>query len=63
MRSTMTESLLTALGLLLILEGLVPFAAPRLWRESLAKLARLADGQVRFVALGAILTGLALLLL
>jgi uncharacterized protein YjeT (DUF2065 family) len=59
----MTDSLLTALGLVLILEGLLPFAAPRLWRETLARMAQLADGQVRFVALGALLTGLVLLLL
>jgi len=59
----MTDSLLTALGLVLILEGLLPFAAPRLWRETLARVSRLADGQVRFVALGALLIGLVLLLL
>ena len=59
----MSDSLLTALGLVLILEGLLPFAAPRLWRETLARMAQLADGQVRFVALGALLTGLVLLLL
>jgi len=59
----MSDSLLTALGLVLILEGLLPFAAPRLWRETLARMSQLADGQVRFVALGALLTGLVLLLL
>lgn len=59
----MIDSLLTALGLVLILEGLLPFAAPRQWRETLAWLSRLGDGQVRFVALGALLTGLVLLLL
>jgi uncharacterized protein YjeT (DUF2065 family) len=59
----MLDSLLTALGLVLILEALLPFAAPRQWREMLAKLSRLADGQVRFVALGALLLGTALVLL
>jgi uncharacterized protein YjeT (DUF2065 family) len=59
----MIDSLLTAVGLVLILEGLMPFAAPRPWREMLAKLSRLGDGQVRFVALGALVVGTALVLL
>ena len=43
-------------------EGLLPFVAPGLWRESLARMARLQDGQIRFVALGAIVIGLLLIL-
>ena len=38
------------------------FVAPGLWRESLARMARLQDGQIRFVALGAIVIGLLLIL-
>ena len=58
----MAESLLTALGLVLIIEGLVPFAAPAVWRQTLARLAQAQDAQVRLVALGALIAGMALLL-
>jgi uncharacterized protein YjeT (DUF2065 family) len=57
------ESLLTAVGLLLVLEGLLPMIAPARWREMFLQLARLRDGQIRFVGMGAALIGLALLLL
>jgi hypothetical protein len=52
-----------ALGLVLIIEGVLPFIAPAVWRASLQRMARLRDGQVRFVALGAILIGLLLIVL
>jgi uncharacterized protein YjeT (DUF2065 family) len=58
----MPDALVMALGLVLIIEGLLPFVAPGLWRESLARMARLQDGQIRFVALGAIVIGLLLIL-
>ena len=58
----MTDALVMALGLVLIIEGLLPFVAPALWRASIARMARLQDGQIRFVALGSILIGLLLIL-
>ena len=58
----MADSLLMALGLVLVIEGLVPFAAPGVWRESISRLARHGDAQIRFVALGAIIIGLLLIL-
>ena len=57
------ESLLTAVGLLLVLEGLLPMIAPARWREMFLQLARMRDGQIRFVGMGASLVGIALLLL
>jgi uncharacterized protein YjeT (DUF2065 family) len=54
---------LLALGLMLVIEGLRPFAAPRIWRETFRRATELADGQLRFVGLTSILAGLALLLL
>jgi uncharacterized protein YjeT (DUF2065 family) len=54
----MTDGLWTALALVLILEGVLPFAAPRLWRVSFARLIQLSDGQLRFIGLLAILAGL-----
>ena len=54
----MPDSLLTALALVLVVEGLLPFLAPRLWRESFRKLVELTDGQLRFVGLVSIAVGL-----
>jgi hypothetical protein len=53
------EGLLTAAAFVMILEGLLPFVAPRLWRETFTKLVELSDGQIRFVGLIAILVGVA----
>jgi uncharacterized protein YjeT (DUF2065 family) len=55
----MPEGLLTAAAFVMILEGLLPFVAPRLWRETFTKLVELSDGQIRFVGLVAILVGVA----
>jgi uncharacterized protein len=52
------ESLWIALALVLILEGLLPFVAPRLWRETFNRLIALTDGQLRFIGLIAIGFGL-----
>ena len=45
----MADTLWTALALLLILEGVLPFAAPRVWREGFRRLTELTDGQLRFI--------------
>lgn len=58
----MESSWLTALGLFLLIEGFLPFALPRQWRDMMQKIALLSDGQIRFMGLGALLAGLALLL-
>jgi uncharacterized protein YjeT (DUF2065 family) len=57
------ESLLTAIGLLFVLEGLLPMIAPARWREVFLQVARMRDGQIRFVGMGSALIGIALLLL
>lgn len=40
-----------ACALLLVVEGLLPFAAPRLWRDTFRKLVDMSDGQLRFIGL------------
>ena len=55
----MLDSLCAALALVLVVEGLLPLLAPRRWRESFAKLVTLNDGQLRFIGLVSIVTGLA----
>ncbi|AUN94094.1 MAG: DUF2065 domain-containing protein [Azoarcus sp.] len=59
----MGTSLVMAFALMLIFEGLLPFVAPARWREAFLRLARLADGQIRFVGLGSMLIGVLILLL
>jgi uncharacterized protein YjeT (DUF2065 family) len=54
------EYWLAALGLMLVLEGLMPFLFPAVWRETLNKLSQLRDGQLRFVGLILMLIGLML---
>jgi uncharacterized protein YjeT (DUF2065 family) len=56
------ESLWLAFALLLILEGLLPFLAPRVWREAFQRLIQLTDGQLRFIGLIAIGFGVVSLL-
>ncbi len=52
-----------AFALYLVLEGLLPFASPRGWREALLALAELDEGKVRRVGLASMLAGLLLLYL
>ena len=54
----MPDSLWAAFALVLVVEGVLPFIAPRLWRDSFAKLVALSDGQLRFVGLASIAAGL-----
>ncbi|HWQ37645.1 MAG TPA: DUF2065 domain-containing protein [Burkholderiales bacterium] len=56
-------SLLTAVGLMLVLEGILPFLSPRGWRETFRRLTEMTDGQVRFIGLSSMIAGLLLLLL
>lgn len=57
----MGETLLAALALVLILEGVLPLFAPRAWREAFTKMLELTDGQLRFVGLMSFGIGLVLL--
>lgn len=59
----MNGSLLTALGLMLILEGLLPLLLPQAWRDTFKRMIELKDGQLRFVGLVSIVGGLILILL
>ena len=58
----MTSGLLIAFALMLVLEGLLPFLAPAVWRETFRRLVQLSDGQLRFVGLTSMLIGLFLLM-
>ncbi len=58
----MGVSVLLALALVLIIEGLLPFLAPGTWRDTFRRVMELSDGQIRFVGLSSMLLGLLLLL-
>ena len=55
--------LIMAFGLLLILEGVMPFAAPAMWREAFRRAVEMRDGQLRFIGAISMLAGLVLILL
>ncbi len=50
-----------ALGLLLIVEGLLPFASPPFWRRVFAYAVRLTDAQLRILGLASMLAGLVMM--
>ena len=56
----MLDTLLLALGLMLILEGLMPMLSPGGWRQLFEKILKLDDGQIRFFGMLMVLLGLLL---
>jgi uncharacterized protein YjeT (DUF2065 family) len=58
-----TEVLAAAFALMLVLEGILPFVAPKFWREAFRKFTEMSDGQLRFAGLTSMVIGLVLLLL
>ena len=57
----MDKTLLLAFGLMLVIEGFLPFVAPKLWRETFRRVTELADGQIRFIGLSSLVVGVVLL--
>jgi uncharacterized protein len=51
------ESLLAACALLLVIEGLMPLLAPRMWRDAFRRVTELSDGQLRFIGLASMVIG------
>ncbi len=51
------EALWIAFALLLIVEGILPLVAPRVWRDTFRRLVDLSDGQLRFIGLTSITIG------
>lgn len=46
-----------------VLEGLLPLLLPGVWREAVVRVMRMSDGQVRFIGLTALASGLFMLFL
>jgi uncharacterized protein YjeT (DUF2065 family) len=58
---TMGTTFLMAFALMLVIEGLLPFLAPTLWRDTFRRITQMTDGQIRFFGLSSMLAGLLLL--
>jgi len=51
------------LALMLVIEGILPFTAPKLWRETFRKMIEMTDGQIRMSGLISMIAGLVVLFL
>jgi len=58
-----SDLLLGALALMLVVEGLLPFFNPGLWRRVFERAVRMSDGQLRFIGLSSMLAGVVVLYL
>jgi uncharacterized protein YjeT (DUF2065 family) len=59
----MIELVVAAIALVLVIEGILPFTAPRIWRETFRKMTEMSDGQIRFAGLTSMMVGLIILFL
>lgn len=59
----MANDLFAALALVLVIEGVLPFVAPRLWRDMFRQVTELSERQIRFVGLASMLAGVVVLVL
>lgn len=53
----MWDTLLIAACLVLVLEGILPFLAPKAWREGVQAISNLNDNTIRIIGLLAMLVG------
>jgi uncharacterized protein YjeT (DUF2065 family) len=57
----MGTTFLMAFALMLIIEGVLPFLLPTLWRDTFRRITEFTDGQIRFFGLSSMLAGLLIL--
>ncbi|MFB1035331.1 MAG: DUF2065 domain-containing protein [Sinobacterium sp.] len=57
----MWHELLIAICLVMVIEGIMPFLAPKTWQELLVSVSQLASKQIRLIGLASMLIGVALL--
>ena len=58
----MGEILAAAIGLMLVLEGILPLTAPKVWREIFRQMLEMKDGQIRFIGLASVALGVAIVM-
>ena len=63
MTGNLGNILLMAVALMLIIEGILPFLLPGIWRDAFRRLTEMSDGQIRFIGLTSMLVGVMLLYL
>lgn len=51
------NDLFNALALVLVIEGIMPFVMPHVWKQSMQQASQLTDNILRFVGLGSMLLG------
>ena len=59
----MGDIIVAGFALMLVIEGILPFTAPRIWREAFRRSLEMSDGQIRFAGLASMIAGLAILFL
>ena len=59
--SSLWDLLFAALALVLVIEGVLPFFNPGLWRSVFERVLRMTDGQIRFAGLSSMVVGVVLL--
>lgn len=59
----MATTLAAAVGVMLILEGILPFASPAKWREMFRRAIKLPDRQLQTLGLGSMIVGAILVML
>ncbi|MDX1348320.1 MAG: DUF2065 domain-containing protein [Thiomicrorhabdus chilensis] len=58
----MENTLIAAIALVFILEGLLPFVFPEFWRKVMTEAVQLTEKQIRIMGLVSLSAGMALLL-
>jgi len=59
----MGDIIVAGFALMLVIEGILPFTAPRAWREAFRRFIEMSDGQLRFAGLASMVAGVVLLFL
>lgn len=55
------SDVVAAFAIYLVLEGLLPFASPNLWREAIKSIAEQSEGRIRQMGLISMVAGIVLL--
>ncbi len=63
MPELMWESIVPALALVLVIEGMLPFLSPKSWRDAMLQAARLPDNILRSLGFFSMLAGVVILYL
>lgn len=57
----MWQDLFAALSLVLVIEGMLPFIKPEIWRKTMGRMVEKPDNALRFMGLASMLLGVTLL--